>query len=72
VQGDKLYRFPVEGGKCPNCNHPQGQLYILAETESEADSIRANGGGLCGECQCENIIDTHGYITTQKEYLVRG
>lgn len=72
MEGDKLYRYQVPGDvECPSCGTPYGILFILAETKEEADGVRVNGGGLCGECMCNVIIDTHGYITTQKEQVRR-
>ena len=61
---DRLYRFDtddsgIQSFKCPSCNWSQTSLYILAETEEEANKIRKEGGGLCGDCTCQNLIDTH-------------
>jgi len=66
---DKLFEFEVDQEKCPQCNKAKDRLYILAENFREAEKIRTQGGGLCGDCQCENIIMTHGAIITAPDIL---
>jgi len=71
--GDKLYKCETEDipFECPQCGWEYHSLFVLAETQSEADKIRAGGGGLCGGCMCENIIATHGEVRTQRAYINR-
>jgi hypothetical protein len=37
--------------KCGGCNWEQSQLFVLADSQKEADAIYLSGdGGLCGDC----------------------
>lgn len=69
--GDQL--FPFEGEKselfrCGHCNWKQSTLWVLAANKDEADLARAEGSGLCGNCMCELIDDTHAEVVTQEAF----
>ena len=73
-KGDKLFKYGEEGvdiesmGVCTNCNY-HDTIFVLAPTQEEADTIKLKGGGLCGMCMCNNIIDTHGYVVTDPKRM---
>ena len=65
---DTLYAYGT-GTLCSSCGRPAGSIFILARSQFKADSIRKKGGGLCGDCQCNNIVDTHGGVVTLPEFM---
>ncbi|HUV52732.1 MAG TPA: hypothetical protein VMW64_06620 [Dehalococcoidia bacterium] len=44
--------------KCGGCNWEQGRLFVLADSQEEADAIYLSGdGGLCGDCFADLLQD---------------
>lgn len=44
--------------KCGGCNWEQSRLFVLADSQEEADAIYLSGdGGLCGDCFAELLHD---------------
>lgn len=70
MEGDKLFKYDQWPKCCNGCKYAE-DLYILAETQEEADAKYAEGAGLCGFCMCDNIIDTCGMVVTDPK-KVRG
>jgi len=67
---DQLFSFPLDADwYCPTCDRATRAVFVLAPNQAEADNIRRNGGGLCGECMCDTIIDTHAEVSTQPAHL---
>ena len=63
---DKL--FLVANTRCKGCNW-DSSLYVLAETLEEANTLEAEGAGLCGNCMCDFIIETHGMVITDPKTM---
>ena len=73
----KLKMFEVDRGnktkKCGCCNWQVSKVYLLAETEEQADQIFNESGeedneprGLCGDCMCEMLMETGYTIDNEK------
>ena len=50
--------------KCGGCNWPVYRLFVLADTQADADALYEMGeAGLCGECMCELSVDGERLVT---------
>jgi ribosomal protein L34E len=55
-----------EEEKCLECNWESSVVYLLADSQEEADKIYTEyGGGFCGECIAE-MLTQEGYEITKK------
>jgi len=61
-EGENLKIFQVaEEEKCGGCNWRVSKLYLLADSQEEADQLYREYGdkGLCGECLAEMISEAN-------------
>lgn len=49
VQGEYIY--------CSSCSCPVSKVYVLADSQKEADLWRENDVGLCADCMVDHIKD---------------
>jgi hypothetical protein len=60
----KLFLVNNNEVKCGACNWETGSLYILANTQEEAESLYLDGkAGMCGECMCNFLVEEVGEVT---------
>ena len=59
AKGSEHAHFSLNGQpKCGGCNWEQSQLFVLADSQEEADEIYLAGdGGLCGDCLADLLQD---------------
>ncbi len=75
----KMKMFEVdkerEAKKCGCCNWKVAKVYLMAETQEEANQLFDESGaedadprGLCGDCMCELLAETGYTIETEPSF----
>jgi hypothetical protein len=58
----KLFTVETDGGKCGCCNWGVTRLYLLADSQEDADELyefyrEDDGSGLCGDCMADMLVE---------------